>query len=46
MASGAACAANVRFRRYRFLIPKQLGLGFNKTYQHLCFEFQQTNPSN
>jgi hypothetical protein len=24
------------------LIPKQLGVGFNETGQHLCFEFQRT----
>jgi hypothetical protein len=27
------------------LIPKQLGLGFNKTSQQLCFQFKAT-PSN
>jgi hypothetical protein len=33
----SCAAAYVRFRRIRF----QLGLGFNKTSQHLCFEFYQ-----
>ena len=39
--SRADCAKYVRFSRYGFKIPKQLGLGFNKTNQQLLLSISE-----